>query len=160
VPDSVSVAVDKADDLSSLVKSPLAFTVSDIPLPHWAEFTRVSLYAAVSLHFVELLTVASSRPKPIITWSHTSTIVISIVFLERRYAGTAADVTPTYAAPSVSLFELVGAAVGAVVGRAVGAGVVASVGDTDGAGEGVRVGMAVGAVVGAPVQYVNTQVAH
>jgi hypothetical protein len=86
--------------------------------------------------------------------------VISIVFLERRYAGTAAAVTPTYAAPSVSLFELVGAAVGAVVGRAVGAGVVASVGDTDGAGEGARVGSAVGAVVGASVHSSSTHLAH
>ena len=160
MPDNVSVAVDTPDDLSSLVKSPLAFTVSDMPLPHCAEFTRVFLYGAVSLHFVEPLTVASSRPKPTITWSHTSTIVISIVFLERRYAGTAAAVTPTYAAPSVSLFELVGAAVGAVVGKAVGAGVVASVGDTDGAGEGARVGRAVGAVVGAAVHSANTQLAH
>jgi hypothetical protein len=47
VPDSVSVAVDRAEDLSSLVRSPLAFTVSDMPLPHCAEFPRVFLYGAV-----------------------------------------------------------------------------------------------------------------
>ena len=86
--------------------------------------------------------------------------MISIVCRDRRYAGTADDVTPTYAAPSVRRFELVGAAVGAVVGRAVGAGVVASVGDTDGAGEGARVGIALGAVVGASVHCCSTQLAH
>ena len=49
MPDSVNVAVDTPEDLSSLVKSPLAFTVSDMPVPHCTEFTRVSLDAAMSL---------------------------------------------------------------------------------------------------------------
>ena len=103
MPDSVEVAVDTPEDLSSLVRSPLAFTVNDMPLPHWAEFTRVFLYAAVSLHALDPLTLAPSRPKPTITWSHTSTTVISIVLRERRYAFTEADVLPTYAVPRVRL---------------------------------------------------------
>jgi hypothetical protein len=86
--------------------------------------------------------------------------VISIVFLDRRYAGNAAEVTPSYADASVSLFEAVGAAVGAVVGKAVGAGVVAIVGESVGEGDGARVGSAVGAIVGAFVQVDNTHSAH
>ena len=79
LPPSTFVDVDAADEPSSLFKLALAFTVTDIPP------ARVRLYAAVPAHELE------SRW----LWSHTSVSVITIVFLERRYAVTAVCALPT-----------------------------------------------------------------